>query len=333
MKLDETGVRRERLRKRLTIAGLSWFGGLTWLVALIAGSVAGGGEPTEGLVVGVTFGSGTIASIALLLAGDVVGRPNADWWQPRLKEALPGDVDPTDGDGRMSQRASRRKNERRAKRRYSRAEQVRSQIRATQIYERRRDGDGTLLGEPILVLNRSRRGVLGVFDQEGNELGSVVRVLDGTSKSEGGVWTAEIRDIRGETVLAVRLAPRRRRRWRKDTPIETGVYGICSADGKHLATIGPSKTSDKRTHRAVTAADSLSLLAHIDEQTARWTVATRWTVADAERRKIGEIVCPSGIDSQPGWYVATRNGAVGRPLSSVILAACVVWDDTRTDSS
>jgi hypothetical protein len=305
-------------------AGLSWWGGLAWVVALIAVSIAGGRESNEELVLYLTLGSGTIVSIALTLAGYLIGRRNADWWRPRLKEMLPRDADATDSDRRTPQRVSQKSSARREKHRSSMAQQVRSQIREARIYERRGDGNGTLLSEPILVVHRSRDRTLYVFDQEGNEMGRVVRVLHSASKAEGSVWIAELRDTHGHTVLALRLAPRRRRL--KHAPVATGSYAICSADGKHLATIGPPEIADKRSCRTATAGGQL--LAHIEEESK-----LNMTVADADRGKIADIGSPVGFSAQSGWYVVNRTDAVEQPLSGVILAACIVWDDTRTDGS
>jgi hypothetical protein len=106
------------------LAGLSWWGGLAWFVALIAVSVAGGRESNEELVLGVILGSGTIASIALMLAGYLIGQRNADWWRPRLKEVPPSDSDASDGDRRTPRHAFQKTSDRREKHWYSMAQQL-----------------------------------------------------------------------------------------------------------------------------------------------------------------------------------------------------------------
>jgi hypothetical protein len=322
-RLDERHVRRERIRKRLMWAGLSWWCGLGWVVALIAVSVAGGSESNEGLVLGVVFGSGTIASIALMLSGYLVGRRNADWWRPRLKEVPPNGSKIGDRECGTRRGARRRSSERRERDRYAIAKQVRLQLREAQIHERRRDGNGTLLSEPILVLHTTRDRTLDVFDQEGNELGRIIRVLHRTSKAEGDVWMAQVHDTHSQIVFTVRLAPRRRRPKRE--AVKTGSYAICSADGKPVATIGPPTTSDKRSTRQVTV--GRQLLAHIEEYSK-----FRLTVADTTRRKIAEMSRPSGVNSQSGWYVINRTGAVDEPLRGLVIAAGIVWDDTCVEN-
>jgi hypothetical protein len=203
--------------------------------------------------------------------------------------------------------------EREAKRRHRMAKRVRRQIRAAQIFNRRLDGGGTLLTEPILVLHGRRRGDLAIFDQEGNQLGAAIRVRDPTSESPGSTWISQLRDSQGRSVLAVHLAARRR--WPKSAPSKNGTYAVCSPDGRELAHVGQLMKGS-----SLTVTVESDPLAYIDE-------GDSLTVSDADGRHIADITCKTE------WYVVNCKAPVDEPLRSLVLAASIVWDDSRIESS
>jgi hypothetical protein len=189
LRLDERGQRVERVRNALLTAGvccLVSFGLVGWVVTVISG----GGEHTEDLTALLIMAGVAVGGVLLLLVGLLVGRRTSDWWHPRMKEtALTGySREGLSLESTQRRSASPIDSEREAKRRYRMAKRVRRQIRAAQIFDRRLDGGGTLLTEPILVLHGRRRGDLAIFDQEGNQLGSAVRMRDSTSDSPGSAW-------------------------------------------------------------------------------------------------------------------------------------------------
>lgn len=312
LRLNRTGQQVERARNVLQGAGLCclcFSGGAGLIVAVINGD----GEHTEDLAAVLIMAGVAIGGVLLLLAGFLVGRLTSDWWHPRMRETAPTGYSREGLSVESTQRksASPIGSEREAKRRYRMARRVRRQIREAQIFDRRLDGGGTLLTEPILVLHGRRRGDLAIFDQEGNQLGSAVRRQGLTSESPGGAWISEVRDSQGRSVLAIRLAARRR--WPKCAPTKTGTYAVCSSDGRELANIGQLT---KRSFRTVTVgADPLACL---DE-------GHSLTVSDADGRQVADITCKTE------WYVVNWKAPVDEPLRRLVLAASIVWDDARIE--
>lgn len=156
LRLSQAGQRVERFRIILQATGNSTIC-LSGLIGGIVAAINGGGLHTENTFFAWATGGAAIGGVLLLLVGFLVGRHTSDWWHPRMRETIPT-------------------SEHEAKRRLGTAKSVRGQIRTARKYERRVDGGGTLLTEPILILHGRRREDLTIFDQEGNELGSVVRV-------------------------------------------------------------------------------------------------------------------------------------------------------------
>lgn len=314
LRLDERGQRVERVRIALQVAGtclLPLSPAVAWIVTVINGDGDHSEDPTALLI-----GAGVaIVGVLLLLGGWLIGRRTSDWWHPRLRETAPGGYSHEGLLQESTQRksASARHSEREAERRYRMAKRVRAQIRAAQIFDRRLDGGGTLLTEPILVLHGRPRGDLAIFDQEGNQLGSAVRVQDPASESRGKAWISQVRDSQGRSVLAVRLAARRR--WPKSAPTKNGTYAVCSPDGTELAYIGQWT---KRSPRTVTVGGDP--LAHLDE-------GPSLTVTDADGRQVAEITCKTE------WYVLNCKAPVDEPLRSLVVAASIMWDDSRIESS
>jgi hypothetical protein len=192
-------------------------------------------------------------------------------------------------------------------RQYATAKRVRQELREARVYERRLDGGGTLLTEPILVLHREHRAGFAIFDQEGNPLGLAIRVPGLISGRSGSAAISEVRDTVGKPVLTIRMTVRRR--WRKHPPGKTGTYAICSPDGTRIANIASSG--------AVTTGDDR--VAHLD-------VSRRVTIDDADGRQIAHIT------RSAGWYVVQYTAAVDEPLRSLVLATSIVWDDKRPES-
>ncbi len=314
LRLDEGGQQVERVRNALQIAGT--FSLLfSPAVAFVVTVINGDGEHSEDLTP-LFIGAGVaIVGALLLLGGWLIGRRTSDWWHPRMRETAPaGHAD----EGRsvqstLTKSASPADSEREAKRRYRMARRVRGQIREAQIFDRRLDGGGTLLTEPILVLHGRRRGDLAIFDQEGNQLGSAVRVQDPPSESPGRAWISQVQDSQGRSVLAVRLAARRR--WPKSAPTKNGTYAVCSPDDTELVHIGQLT---KHSPRIVTVGGDP--LAYLDE-------GHSLTISDADGRQVAEITCKTE------WYVVNFKAPVDEPVRSLVVAASIMWDDSRIDSS
>jgi len=231
-----------------------------------------------------------------------------------MKETAPTD---RSGDGLSvgSTQGASTDSERDAKRRYRMAKRVRGQIRKAQIFHRRPDGGGTLLTEPILVLHGTRRGKFEIFDQEGNPLGSAVRVQDPTSEPPGSACISQVRDRQGHLVLAIRLAARGR--WLKCAPTKNGTYVVCSPDGGEIAKIGKSTKDASRT---VTAGGT-DAIAHLHESRAM-------TVSDVDGRQLAQIT-----SNTEEWYVLNCKAPVDEPFRRLVLAASIVWDDSRPQST
>jgi hypothetical protein len=314
LRLDQRGQRVERVRNALLIAGVCCLS-FSPAVGSVAAVISGDGGHTEDPIPVFIMAGVAVGGALLLLVGLLVGRRTSDWWHPRMREMAPTGYS-REGlflESPQRRRASPIDSEREAKRRYRMAKRVRGQIREAQIFDRRLDGGGTLLTEPILVLHGRRRGDLAIFDQEGNQLGSAVRMQDPTAESPGSAWTSRVRDSQGRSVLAVRLAARRR--WPKSAPSKTGTYAVCSPDGRELANIGQLT---KRSSRIVTVgSDSL---ARLDE-------GDSLTVSDADGRQVADITCKTE------WYVVNCKVPLDEPLRSLVLAASIVWNDSRIDSS
>jgi hypothetical protein len=51
------------------------------------------------------------------------------------------------------------------------------------------------------------------------------------------------------------------------------------------------------------------------------------TVSDADGQHIADITCKAE------WYVVNCKAPVDEPLRSLVLAASIVWDDSRIESS
>jgi hypothetical protein len=315
LQLDQTGQRVERTRNKLRVAGHSClcFG---WLLGAIVAVIIGGGKDVENPTFFLTTVGVAIGGDILLLVGLIVGRRTSDWWHPRLRETAPtgrsreGLSVESFQTGRISRRGRRD-----AKRRHRMAKRVRRQIRKAQIFHRRQDGGGTLLTEPILVLHGPRRGKFVIFDQEGNPLGSAVRVRDTTAESPGRTWISDVRDSQGQSVLAIRLAARRR--WLKCAPTKTGTYAVCSHDGSEIANI---EQSTKHASRTVTAGRTDTI--------ARLDGGHAMTISDAGGRQVAQIT-----SNAEEWYVLNYTAAVDEPLRGVVLAASIVWDDERPEST
>ncbi len=308
LRLDPMELRAERLRGDLQGAGLLCLY-LCWVIGGLVGAINGGGEPTENLIFLLVTAGVAIGGVLLLLAGSLMGRRTSDWWHPRMRETAPiGYLEATQRESTAS-----RGSECEAKRRYRMAKRVRQQIRHAQIYERRGDGGGTLLTEPILVMHRRPRRDLAIFDQEGNQLGSVVRMQDSTSDSPGSAWISQVRDSQGRSVLAIRLA--KRRRWPKSVPSRTGTYAVHSPDGGEIANIGQLT----KAARTVTTGGT-DPIARLD-----WGPAL--TISDAEGRQVAHITsnCP--------WYVLNCTAPVDEPLRRLVLAASIVWNDAGPEST
>jgi hypothetical protein len=314
LRLDDRGQQVEQVRNALQTAGtclLLFSPAVAWIVTVINGD----GERSEDLT-GLLVGAGVaIVGVLLILGGWLTGRRTSDWWHPRMRETAPGGYSRED----LSLEPARRKSasaidsEHEAERRYRMAKRVRGQIRAAQIFDRRLDGGGTLLTEPILVLHGRRRGDLAIFDQEGNQLGAAIRVQDPTSESPGSAWISQVRDSQGRSVLAVRLAARRR--WPKNAQTRNGTYAVCSPDGSELARVGQLT---KRSPCTVTVGGNP--LAYLDE-------GHSLTISDAEGRRVADITC------KPQWYVVNFRAPVDEPLRSVVVATSIMWDDSRVESS
>jgi hypothetical protein len=204
LRLDERGQQVERVRNALQTAGtclLLLSPAVAWIVTVINGDGERSEDPT-----GLLIGAGVaIVGVLLVLGGWLTGRRTSDWWHPRMREMAPGGYSREDPSLEPARRksASAIDSEREAERRYRMAKRVRGQIRAAHIFDRRLDGGGTLLTEPILVLHGRRRGDLAIFDQEGNQLGTAIRVRDPTSESPEGAWISQVRDSQGRSVFAV----------------------------------------------------------------------------------------------------------------------------------
>jgi hypothetical protein len=310
LRLDQAGQLVERARHRLIAAGACCLVGSPML-AFVISLINGDGEHSEDLTPLLGTACMGIAGGLLLLGGFLIGRLTADWWHPRLTEQVSGDSQPVGlSFGRPRGRsASGPGRELDGERRYGMAKRVRHQLREAQIYERRLDGGGTLLTEPILVLHGRRREAHAIFDQEGNPLGSAVRVTDPTAERRGNDRICEVRDNEGQSVLAIRLAARRR--WLKRLPTKTGTYAICSPAGAEIATVGRSGT--------VTAGDEP--VAHLDE-------GDRMVISDADGREIAHVIATAERS-----YVVRYTAPLDEPLRRVVLATAIVWDDTRTDNS
>lgn len=318
LRLDERGQQVEQARNALQIAGtclLLWCPAVAWVVTVINGD----GEHSEDPIPLLIAAGVAIVGILLMLGGWLIGRRTSDWWHPRMRETAPAGYsrERRSVQSTQTKSASNADRERAAERRYRMAKRVRGQIRAARIFDRRLDGGGTLLTEPILVVQGQRRGDLAIFDQEGNQLGSAVRIQDPTSESPGSAWISQVRDSQGRSVLAVRLASRRR--WPKSAPSKTGTYAVCSPDGTEIANIGRlTKRSSKLSFRTVTVGgDPLARL--VQEQSL--------TVSDADGRQVALITCKTG------WYVVNCKAPVDEPLRSLLLAASIVWDDSRIENS
>jgi hypothetical protein len=292
LRLDQAGQRVEQLRRVLLATGL-WSFNLCFFVGMIAAIISGGGQHTESTIFVWTTGGVAAAGVLPLLAYFLVGRRTSDWWRPRMRETT-------------------HTSERETKRRYRMAKRVRRQIRAAQIFDRRRDGGGTLLTEPILVLYTRCRGSLAIFDQEGNRIGSAVRRRDPRAESPGSVLISDVRDSQGQTVLAIHLAERRRR-WPKSLPNRTGTYSVCSSDGRELVNIGQPAELASRTVTAGT--DVIARLGPEKGQTI--------DIGDADERQVAQIT------TKEGWYVVNCKAPVDEPLRSLVLAAGIVWADLR----
>jgi hypothetical protein len=314
LRLDERGQQVERVRNALQIAGtvlLLSSPAVAWVVTVIEGDGEHSEDPTALLIAaGVA-----IVGFLLLLAGWLIGRRTSDWWHPRIREMTPNGYfrDGLSLESTPRKSASAINSEREAERRYRMAKRVRGQIRAAHIFDRRLDGGGTLLTESILVLHGRRRGDLAIFDQEGNQLGAAIRVRDPTSESPGSAWISQVRDIQGLPVLAVRLAARRR--WPKSAPSKNGTYAVCSPNGWEIAHVGQLT---KRSSCTVTV-DS-DPLAYLDE-------GPSLTVTDADGRQVAEITCKTE------WYVVNCKAPVDEPLRSLVVAASIMWDDSRIESN
>jgi hypothetical protein len=282
-----------------------------FLVALINGD----GEHTEDPTATWLMACSAIGGVVVILVSLLIGRLTADWWRPRMREMLPGGTPPAglSAEPPQGKSVSPRATEREAQRRYRMAKRVRRQLRGARIFERRLDGGGTLLTEPILVLHGRRRGELAIFDQEGNPLGSAVRVRDLTSEASASSWISEVRDSQGRPVLSIRLAARRR--WPKSVPSKTGTYEICSPNGTKITHV---VQLTKHSSRVVTAGGDP--VACLDE-------GDGMTISDADGRQVARIT------AKPGWYVVNCTAPVDEPLRSLLLAACIVWDDTRPESA
>jgi hypothetical protein len=325
LRLDERGQRVERVRRFLLGTGLCCVTFFFWLGGIVAAVISGGGEPSEELAAYSAMAGVMIGGIILLLAGLLIGRLTADWWQPCMKETAPTG---RSGDGLSvgSTQGASVDSEREAKRRYRMAKRVRRQIRKARIFDRRLDGGGTLLTEPILVLHgRPRRNLamrdFAIFDQEGNQLGSAVRMQDPTSESPGSAWISEVRDSQGRSVLTIRLAARRR--WPKSVPTKTGTYAVCSPDGSAIANIGQLT---KHASRTVTAGEA-DAIARLDKGPARLDGGPAMTISDAEGREVARIA------SNRPWYVLDCKAPVDEPLRRLVLAASIVWDDAGPEST
>jgi hypothetical protein len=316
LRLDQTGQRVERVRNILQIAGVLCLGPLCWLIGGIVVAINGGGEHTENMIALLTTGGVAIGGVLLLLVSSLVGRRTSDWWHPRMRETAPTGYP---GES-LSVKPTRRKSaspldsEREAKRRYRMAKRVRRQIREAQIFDRRLDGGGTLLTEPIILLHGRPRGDFAIFDQEGNQLGSAVRMQDPTSESPGSAWISEVRDNQGRSVVTIRLAARRR--WPKSVPTKTGTYAVCTPDGSEIANIGQLTKHASRTV-TVGATDAI----------ARLDGGPAMTVSDAEGRVVAHIT------SNRPWYVLNYKAPADEPLRRLVLAASIVWDDAGPEST
>jgi hypothetical protein len=313
--LDQAGQRAERARGILLGAGIGCVFFLTPLIGFLVALINGDGEHTEDPTATWLMACSAIGGVVLLLVSLLIGRLTADWWRPRMREMLPGGTPPVGLSAELPQEksVSPRATEREAQRRYRMAKRVRRQLREARIFERRLDGGGTLLTEPILVLRGPRRGDFAIFDQEGNPLGSAVRVRDLTSEASANSWISEVRDSQGRPVLAIRLAARRR--WPKSVPSKRGTYEICSPNGTKIAHVGQLT---KRSSRVVTAGGDP--VACLDEEDGM-------TISDADGRRVARIT------AKPGWYVVHCTAPVDEPLRSLLLAASIVWDDTRPENA
>jgi hypothetical protein len=313
LRLDEKGLQVERVRSALRTAGVSCLS-FCPAVGFVVTVINGDGEHSEDLTVLLAMAGVAISGVLLLLIGLLIGLRTSDWWHPRIRETAPTGYSRRGLSVQSTQwrSTSHIDGEREAKRRHRMAKRVRRQIRAAQIFNRRLDGGGTLLTEPILVLHGRRRGDLAIFDQEGNQLGSAVRMRDPTPGSPGSAWIMQVRDGQGRSVLAVRLAARRR--WLKSAPTKDGTYAVCSSDGRELANIGQLA---KRSRTVTGGGDPL---ARLDE-------GLSLTVSDADGRQVAAITCKAE------WYVVNCEAPVDEPLRSLVLAASIVWDDSRIESS
>jgi hypothetical protein len=314
LRLDERGQQVERVRNALQTAGtylLLLSPAVGWIATVINGDGEHSEDPT-GLLIAAGVAS---VGVLLLLGGRLIGRRTSDWWHPRIRETTPDGYfrDGLSLESTPRKSASAINSEREAERRYRMAKRVRGQIRAAHIFDRRLDGGGTLLTEPILVLHGRRRGDLAIFDQEGNQLGAAIRVRDPMSESPGSAWISQVRDSQGLPVLVVRLAARRR--WPKSAPSKNGTYAVCSPNGREIAHVGQWT---KRFPRPVTVGGDP--LAYLDE-------GDSLTVSDADGRQIADITCKTE------WYVVNCKAPVDEPLRSFVLAASIVWDDSRIESS
>jgi hypothetical protein len=165
LRLDQHGQQAERVRNLLSAAG-GYCIGFSWFLFVIVSAIKGDGEQSGDWVPFLVTAAAIIAGAVLHLAAWLAGRRTVGWWQPRLRAHASGasfdglSVEPP-------QRPSPSHPANGLTDQYATAKRVRQELREARVYERRLDGGGTLLTEPILVLHRERRAGLAIFDQGG----------------------------------------------------------------------------------------------------------------------------------------------------------------------
>jgi hypothetical protein len=178
------------------------------------------------------------------------------------------------------------------------------------ISDPRPGGDGTLLGEPVLVF----RPGYGIFDQDGNKLGTAHRIHDKYPHYE-------LRDT--EVRCVVRNTMRNRNRHGS-----VWEYVVCTPDGEEVARLSRPRGWSRAEH--CTVARGTETIATLDKRFGEplntrlgrliRLPAERWQLTDNSGRDVARIT----VAWEHAVYVLEVETWVVEPMRTVALASCVV---------